>query len=115
MTQAPTLKPLAAAEGLVLVLQYCPGGNLSSLLQREGHLPEAMAKLYTAEADPMMPWHQPPWNVVLDEDAHAVLTDFGLSKEGVDALYGTKLLSSTWLSSTGMALRHCYASTPDRF
>ena len=28
--------------------------------------------------------------MVLDEDAHAVLTDFGLSKEGVDALYGTK-------------------------
>jgi hypothetical protein len=30
--------------------------------------------------------------VVLDDEAHAVLTDFGLSKEGVDALYGTKRL-----------------------
>lgn len=29
---------------LVLILQYCPGGNLSSLLQREGHLPEPVAK-----------------------------------------------------------------------
>ena len=38
-------------KGLVLVLQYCPGGNLSALLQREGHLPEALSKLYTAEAD----------------------------------------------------------------
>lgn len=33
-----------------------------------------------------------PRNVVLDDEAHAVLTDFGLSKEGVDALYGTKRL-----------------------
>ena len=37
-------------KGLVLVLQYCPGGNLSALLQREGHLPEVLSKLYTAEA-----------------------------------------------------------------
>ena len=40
----------AGRKGLVLVLQYCPGGNLSALLQREGHLPEALSKLYTAEA-----------------------------------------------------------------
>lgn len=38
------------SRGLVLVLQYYPGGNVSALLQREGHLPEALAKLYTAEA-----------------------------------------------------------------
>jgi len=84
---------------LVLVLQYCPGGNLSNLLQREGQLPEALARLYTAEVLLALEHlHErnvvyrdlKPENVVLDEDAHAVLTDFGLSKEGVDALYGTK-------------------------
>lgn len=84
---------------LVLVLQYCPGGNLSALLQREGHLPEALSKLYTAEVLLALEHlHErnvvyrdlKPENVVLDDEAHAVLTDFGLSKEGVDALYGTK-------------------------
>ena len=39
---------------------------------------------------------QAPRNVVLDDEAHAVLTDFGLSKEGVDALYGTKRLGEKW-------------------
>lgn len=84
---------------LVLVLQYCPGGNLSALLQREGHLPEVLSKLYTAEVLLALEHlHErnvvyrdlKPENVVLDHEAHAVLTDFGLSKEGVDALYGTK-------------------------
>lgn len=84
---------------LVLVLQYYPGGNVSALLQREGHLPEALAKLYTAEVLLAIEHlHErnvvyrdlKPENIVLDEDGHAVLTDFGLSKEGVDALYGTK-------------------------
>merc|ERR1719271_492178 len=31
-----------------------------------------------------------PDNVVIDEIGHACLTDFGLSKEGVSALHGTK-------------------------
>ncbi|CAK9023729.1 Protein kinase 2 (PK2) [Durusdinium trenchii] len=88
-----------AQRGLVLVLQYYPGGNVSALLQREGHLPEALAKLYTAEVLLAIEHlHErnvvyrdlKPENIVLDEDGHAVLTDFGLSKEGVDALYGTK-------------------------
>ena len=43
--------PWVPVQGLVLVLQYCPGGNLSNLLQREGQLPEALARLYTAEAN----------------------------------------------------------------
>jgi len=84
---------------LVLVLQYCPGGNLSMLLQREGALPEVVARLYCAEVLLALEHlHErrvvyrdlKPENVVLDEDAHAVLTDFGLSKEGVDRVCGTK-------------------------
>mmetsp|Transcript_37269 Transcript_37269/g.89092 ORF Transcript_37269/g.89092 Transcript_37269/m.89092 type:complete len:730 (+) Transcript_37269:51-2240(+) len=84
---------------LVLVLQYCPGGNLSMLLQREGALPEAAAQLYLSEVLLALEHlHErrvvyrdlKPENVVLDDEAHAVLTDFGLSKEGVDKFGGTK-------------------------
>lgn len=84
---------------LVLVLQYCPGGNLSMLLQREGALPEAVAQLYLSEVLLALEHlHErrvvyrdlKPENVVLDDEAHAVLTDFGLSKEGVDKFGGTK-------------------------
>jgi len=84
---------------LVLVLQYCPGGNLATLLKAEGHLPEPLAKLYIAEMvlaiehlhERQVVYRDlKPENVVLDEQEHAMLTDFGLSKEGVDAEIGTK-------------------------
>lgn len=84
---------------LVLVLQFCPGGNLSNLITREGCLPEALAKLYTAEVflaiehlhERQVVYRDlKPENVVLDETNHAMLTDFGLSKEGVEGLQGTR-------------------------
>jgi len=84
---------------LVLVLQYCSGGSLSSLISREGFLPEAVAKLYLAEIylaiehlhDRQVVYRDlKPENVVLDDDRHALLTDFGLSKEGVEGLQGTR-------------------------
>lgn len=84
---------------LVLVLQYCSGGNLSELLKREGNLPEAVVRLYMAEvllalehlhARQVVYRDLKPENVVLDDDAHALLTDFGLSKEGVEGMQGTK-------------------------
>lgn len=84
---------------LVLVLHYCPGGNLSSLISAEGRLAEDLAQLYTAEIflaiehlhDRQVVYRDlKPENVVLDEQSHAMLTDFGLSKENVDGLQGTK-------------------------
>lgn len=84
---------------LVLVLQYCSGGNLSELLKREGSLLEAVVRLYMAEvllalehlhARQVVYRDLKPENVVIDDDAHSLLTDFGLSKEGVEGLQGTK-------------------------
>lgn len=83
---------------LVLVLKYCPGGNLQHLITRERRLHEPLARLYTAELLlALIHLHErhtvfrdlKPDNVVIDEANHSVLTDFGLSKEGV-GLRGTK-------------------------
>lgn len=83
---------------LVLVLQFCPNGNLSDVLKREGWLVEDVARLYFAETFLAIEYlHErhvvyrdmKPENVVLDEQDHAMLTDFGLSKEGVDDPQGT--------------------------
>jgi protein-serine/threonine kinase len=84
---------------LVLVLQYCPGGNLASLIASEGRLQEQLVQLYMAEVFLAIEClHErnvvyrdlKPENVILDELGHAMLTDFGLSKEGVEGLQGTK-------------------------
>lgn len=84
---------------LVLVLQYCPRGNLQHLILREKRLREPIARLYTAEILlALIHLHErktifrdlKPDNVVLDEKSHAMLTDFGLSKEGVLGSRGTK-------------------------
>jgi len=84
---------------LVLVLQYCPRGNLQHLIQREKRLQLSISRLYTCEILlALIHLHErktlfrdlKPDNVVLDEKNHAMLTDFGLSKEGVAGSRGTK-------------------------
>eukprot|EP00929_Paragymnodinium_shiwhaense_P081455 TRINITY_DN42621_c1_g1_i1.p1 TRINITY_DN42621_c1_g1~~TRINITY_DN42621_c1_g1_i1.p1 ORF type:complete len:877 (-),score=179.12 TRINITY_DN42621_c1_g1_i1:162-2792(-) len=84
---------------LVLVLEYCPGGNLSSLLKREERLYDNLARVYMGEIFLAIEHlHErnvvyrdlKPENVVLDSERHAMLTDFGLSKEGVHGPKGTK-------------------------
>jgi serine/threonine protein kinase len=72
-------------------------GDLGKIVVKEGKLTEARAKMYAAEvllALEDLHKHDiifrdlKPDNVVIDEEGHALLTDFGLSKEGVvdDAL-----------------------------
>lgn len=77
---------------LVLVLQLCPNGNLQSLLERKRRLALPLARLYAAEVLlALVHLHErqvvyrdlKPQNVLLDEEMHALLADFGLSKEGV--------------------------------
>ena len=90
---------------LYLILDYCPGGDLSEYIQREKRyilmlyiyiyiyrFSESRARIYLAEVLlALEDLHKrdiifrdlKPDNVVLDEEGHVLLTDFGLSKEGV--------------------------------
>ena len=77
---------------LFLVLEYCPNGDLSKHLLIEKRFSEQRAKFYLCEILlALEDLHKrniifrdlKPDNVVLDEQGHCKLTDFGLSKEGV--------------------------------
>ena len=77
---------------LFLILKYCPGGDLGEHLQKEKKFPEAKVKNYLAEIILALEHlHKKdvifrdlkPDNIVLDQEGHAMLTDFGLSKEGI--------------------------------
>eukprot|EP00347_Sterkiella_histriomuscorum_P010547 403375863 len=77
---------------LFLILDYCPGGDLGKVITKERRLTEDRARIYLSEVLlALEDLHNrniifrdlKPDNVVLDEDGHALLTDFGLSKEGV--------------------------------
>jgi serine/threonine protein kinase len=75
-----------------LVLDYCPGGDLGRILEKERRLTEDRARIYLAEvllaledlhSRDIIFRDLKPDNVVLDSGGHALLTDFGLSKQGV--------------------------------
>jgi len=77
---------------LFLILDFCPGGDLGKIIAHERRFTEDRARLYIAEILlALQDLHKrdiiyrdlKPDNVVLDNDGHALLTDFGLSKEGV--------------------------------
>ena len=77
---------------LFLVLDYCPGGDLSSRLLIEKRFSESQARIYISEillaleelhARDIIFRDLKPDNIVIDQNGHAMLTDFGLSKEGV--------------------------------
>ena len=78
---------------LFLILEYCPNGDLAKHLLFEKRFTEERAKFYICEILLALEnLHQrdiifrdlKPDNVVLDEEGHCKLTDFGLSKEGVN-------------------------------
>jgi serine/threonine protein kinase len=80
---------------LVLVLQYCPGGDLQKRISEERRIDEPRVRLWSAEVltglahlhdRDIVYRDMKPENVVLDREGHCLLTDFGLSKEGVTAL-----------------------------
>lgn len=77
---------------LYLILEYCPNGDLGNLITKKRRFTEEVAKIYSAEITlALEALHNKdiifrdlkPDNVVIDTDGHALLTDFGLSKEGV--------------------------------
>ena len=80
-------------EKLFLLLDYCPGGDLSKQLQIQTRFSEIKAKFYICEiALAIGELHKhniifrdlKPDNIVIDKEGHAMLTDFGLSKEGIN-------------------------------
>lgn len=75
-----------------MILDYCPGGDLARVLQKERRFTEDRARIYISGIVLAIQYlHKrdiifrdlKPDNVVLDSEGHALLTDFGLSKEGV--------------------------------
>ncbi|GIY32966.1 hypothetical protein CDAR_435461 [Caerostris darwini] len=77
---------------LYFVLDYVNGGELFFHLQRERYFPEPRARFYAAEITSALGYlHSEgiiyrdlkPENILLDFQGHVVLTDFGLSKEGL--------------------------------
>ncbi len=75
-----------------MVMDYCPNGDLKKLLNHYKKLSEEQARTYIGEvALALEALHNEnivfrdlkPENVVLDDNGHAMLTDFGLSKQGV--------------------------------
>lgn len=96
ITQHPFIVQLYYAfqtkDWLFLVLEYCPGGDLSQYLQAEDYFSEERARIYISEIllaiedlhkRGIIFWDLKPDNIVLDKQGHAKLTDFGLSKEGL--------------------------------
>lgn len=77
---------------LFLVMDYCGGGDLLSALTRKKSFSEEDAAFYIAEITlALSHLHKKnivfrdlkPENVVLDLEGHCLLTDFGISKEGI--------------------------------
>ncbi|KAJ0408871.1 hypothetical protein ATCC90586_007969 [Pythium insidiosum] len=79
-------------EKLYFVLDYCAGGELFFHLGKVQRFPEHRARFYAAEITLAIEYvHNldiiyrdlKPENVLLDANGHIRLTDFGLSKEGI--------------------------------
>ncbi|XP_008234378.2 PREDICTED: probable serine/threonine protein kinase IRE [Prunus mume] len=95
-------------ENLYLVMEYLNGGDLYSLLRNLGCLDEDMAKVYIAEVVLALEYlhslnvvHRDlkPDNLLIGQDGHIKLTDFGLSKVGL--ISSTDDLSGPSVSDTG--------------
>jgi len=79
---------------LFFVLDYCAGGELFFHLGKEGKFVESRSRYYTGQITCALEHiHKlgviyrdlKPENVLLDESGNVRITDFGLSKEGVNA------------------------------
>ena len=80
-------------EKLALVMDYCSNGDMGMALQREKTFSEQVARFYIVEITlALQELHRhniifrdlKPDNILIDEKGHIKLTDFGLSKEGIE-------------------------------
>jgi len=99
-------------------MPYIPGGNLKSHLRRLKRFHESWARFYVAEiVTALSHLHAlnvvyrdiKPHNVVVGEDGHLVLVDFGLAKRhvksprGANSLVGTPDYSAPEVLRTGVS------------
>ena len=79
---------------LYMVMEYMNGGELFFHLAKDGTFSEIRAKFYIGEiliglnylhANGIIYRDLKPENILLDSEGHIRLTDFGLSKSGIDA------------------------------
>mmetsp|Transcript_48049 Transcript_48049/g.135768 ORF Transcript_48049/g.135768 Transcript_48049/m.135768 type:complete len:333 (+) Transcript_48049:82-1080(+) len=89
---------------LYFVLEYCPGGELFFHLSRAGRFSEGRCRFYASEILLAIEYlHKlniiyrdlKPENILLDADGHVKLTDFGLSKEGIQDNFSAKSMCGT--------------------
>ena len=112
-------------EKLLLILDYCQGGDLGSILRREKRFPEDRAQIYVCEvllalealhSRNIIYRDLKPANVVLDSEGHALLTDFGLSKEGVHSMARTQsFCGSIGYFAPEMLRKETYNQTVDYY
>ncbi|XP_039025289.1 probable serine/threonine protein kinase IRE [Hibiscus syriacus] len=123
-------------ENLYLVMEYLNGGDLYSLLRNLGCLDEDMGRVYIAEVVLALEYlhslnviHRDlkPDNLLIGQDGHIKLTDFGLSKVGLinstDDLSGPSFSSSGYMeddepkehisSNIERRQKHSVVGTPD--
>jgi serine/threonine protein kinase len=84
------------AERLFMVIDFCPGGDLGERLHQDGTFTEERSKMYLAEvilaleelhSRDIIYRDLKPDNILIDQEGHALLTDFGLSKEDVSEFF----------------------------
>merc|ERR1719230_1891886 len=89
---------------LHMVLTFAQGGELFFHLSRAGRFSEGRCKFYSAELLLAIGYLHSlniifrdlkPENVLLDGEGHAKLTDFGLSKEGIEDNFSAKSMCGT--------------------
>eukprot|EP00727_Mastigamoeba_balamuthi_P006791 m51a1_g2732 putative serine threonine protein kinase 15 (992) ;mRNA; r:886757-893914 len=105
----------ANRDHVFIVMEYMPGGDCFSLLQNLGAMDEPMARMYVAETVLALQYlhsvgviHRDlkPDNMLIDCNGHIKLTDFGLSKKGLET-------KSAGTFATGFAAVHpCGDSAP---
>ncbi|WCJ39875.1 AGC (cAMP-dependent cGMP-dependent and protein kinase C) kinase family protein [Euphorbia peplus] len=123
-------------ENLYLVMEYLNGGDLYSMLRNMGCLDEDVARMYIAELVLALEYlhslnviHRDlkPDNLLISQDGHLKLTDFGLSKVGL--INSTDDLAAPSFNSAGffedneannqnattkeLRKKHSAAGTPD--